>query len=41
MRRSIDAAEVTAADVAAARETVRPSLNPGQLASLRAFADGR
>jgi transitional endoplasmic reticulum ATPase len=41
MRRSIDAAQVTAADVAAARETVRPSLNPGQLASLRAFADGR
>ena len=41
MRRSIDAAEVTAADVSAARETVRPSLNPGQLASLRAFADGR
>ena len=41
MRRSIDAAEVTAADVAAARETVRPSLNPSLLASLRAFADGR
>ncbi|HZE16697.1 MAG TPA: AAA family ATPase, partial [Mycobacterium sp.] len=41
MRRSIDAADVTAADVAAARETVRPSLDPGQLASLRAFADGR
>ncbi len=41
MRRSIDAADVTAADAAAARETVRPSLNPGQLASLRSFADGR
>ena len=41
MRRSIDAADVAAADVAAARETVRPSLDPGQLASLRAFADGR
>jgi transitional endoplasmic reticulum ATPase len=41
MRRSIDAADVTAADVASARETVRPSLDPGQLASLRAFADGR
>ena len=41
MRRSIDAADVTAADVTAARETVRPSLKPDQLASLRAFADGR
>ncbi len=41
MRRSIDAADVTAADVTAARETVRPSLSPDQLASLRAFADGR
>jgi transitional endoplasmic reticulum ATPase len=41
MRRSIDAADVTAADVAAARETVRPSLDPGQVASLRAFADAR
>ncbi len=38
MRRSIDAAEITAADIAAARETVRPSLDPAQLASLRAFA---
>ena len=38
MRRSVDAAEITAADVAAARETVRPSLDPVQLASLRAFA---
>ncbi|MDR3659521.1 MAG: AAA family ATPase, partial [Mycobacterium sp.] len=41
MRRSIDAADVTAADVAKARETVRPSLNPAQVASLREFADGR
>ena len=41
MRRSVDAAEITAADVAAARETVRPSLDPGQLASLRAFAADR
>lgn len=41
MRRSIDAADVTAADVAAARETVRPSLDPAQVASLRAFADAR
>ncbi|MGV0850597.1 AAA family ATPase [Mycolicibacterium phlei] len=41
MRRSIDAADVTAADVAAARETVRPSLDPVQVESLRAFAAGR
>jgi len=41
MRRSVDAAEITAADVAAARETVRPSLDPAQLASLRAFAAER
>ncbi len=41
MRRSIDAAEVTAADVAAARETVRPSLDPLQVESLRAFSASR
>jgi transitional endoplasmic reticulum ATPase len=41
MRRSIDAADVTAADVAAAREKVRPSLDPLQLESLRAFAASR
>jgi transitional endoplasmic reticulum ATPase len=41
MRRSIDAADVTAADVAKARETVRPSLDPAQVAALRAFAAGR
>jgi transitional endoplasmic reticulum ATPase len=41
MRRSIDAADVTAADVAKARETVRPSLDPIQVESLRAFAEGR
>jgi transitional endoplasmic reticulum ATPase len=41
MRRSVDAAEITAADVAAARETVRPSLDPAQLAALRAFAAER
>ncbi|MFN8227433.1 MAG: AAA family ATPase [Mycobacterium sp.] len=39
MRRSIDAADVTAADVAAARETVRPSLDPVQVEALRSFAD--
>jgi transitional endoplasmic reticulum ATPase len=38
MRRSIDAADVTAADLEAARKTVRPSLDPLQLESLRAFA---
>lgn len=41
MRRSIDAADVTAADVAAAREKVRPSLDPVQVDTLRAFAGGR
>jgi transitional endoplasmic reticulum ATPase len=41
MRRSVDAAEITAADVAAARENVRPSLDPAQLAALRAFAAER
>ena len=41
MRRSIDAADVTAADVASARQTVRPSLDPVQVESLRAFAAAR
>ena len=41
MRRSIDAADVTSADVAKARETVRPSLDPAQVASLRAFSAAR
>ena len=41
MRRSIDAADVTMADVEKARETVRPSLDPVQVEALRAFADGR
>ncbi|MEE6175600.1 AAA family ATPase [Mycobacterium sp. 050134] len=40
MRRSIDATNVTAADLAAARQVVRPSLDPGQVDSLRAFARG-
>lgn len=39
MRRSIDASDVTAADLAAAREKVRPSLDPLRLESLRAFAN--
>lgn len=38
MRRSLDATDVTAADLAAARETIRPSLDPAQVESLRAFA---
>ncbi|CAN5689178.1 AAA family ATPase [soil metagenome] len=41
MRRSIDAADVTAADVAKALETVRPSLDSAQVESLRAFAETR
>jgi transitional endoplasmic reticulum ATPase len=41
MRRSIDAADVTAADVAKARETVRPSLDPAQIEALRAFSAAR
>ncbi|WP_373195691.1 AAA family ATPase [Mycobacterium marinum] len=39
MRRSIDAADVTAADLAAARQTVRPSLDPLQVDALRAFGE--
>ena len=38
MRRSIDAADVTAADLQAARQTARPSLDPLQVDSLRTFA---
>jgi transitional endoplasmic reticulum ATPase len=38
MRRSIDVADVTAADLEAACKTVRPSLDPTQVESLRAFA---
>jgi transitional endoplasmic reticulum ATPase len=41
MRRSIDAAAVTADDVAKARDTVRPSLDPVQVESLRAFSAAR
>ena len=41
MRRSIDAADVTLADVEKARATVRPSLDPVQVESLRTFAEGR
>ena len=41
MRRSIDAADVTAADVATAKGNVRPSLEPAQVEALRAFAAER
>ncbi|MBJ7341441.1 AAA family ATPase [Mycolicibacterium sp.] len=41
MRRSIDTADVTAEDVEKARLTVRPSLDPAQVDSLRAFAENR
>lgn len=41
MRRSIDAADVTGDDVAKAREAVRPSLDPVQVESLRAFSESR
>lgn len=41
MRRSIDTADVTAADVEKARMTVRPSLEAAQVDSLRAFAENR
>ncbi|TCP56603.1 transitional endoplasmic reticulum ATPase [Tamaricihabitans halophyticus] len=39
MRETLDAAEVTAAHLATAREAVRPSLDPAQLAQLAGFAD--
>jgi transitional endoplasmic reticulum ATPase len=38
MRASLDSTEVTAAQFAAAREVVRPSLDPRQLAELEAYA---
>ncbi|CAM3146496.1 AAA family ATPase [Tsukamurella hominis] len=41
MRRDLDAATVTAADVEAARLAVRPSLDPVQVADLQAYADRR
>ena len=39
MRRSIDAADVTGADVATAREAVRPSLDAKQVEALREFSE--
>ena len=41
MRRDIDAAEVTAEDVARARRAVRPSLDPVQVEDLRQYAERR
>ncbi|HET8993312.1 MAG TPA: AAA family ATPase [Rhodococcus sp. (in: high G+C Gram-positive bacteria)] len=41
MRRRVDAAAVTSEDVAAARDAIRPSLDPVQVEHLRAYADGR
>ncbi len=41
MRETLDAKEVTADHLAAARTKVRPSLDPGQLAALAAYAAGR
>ncbi len=41
MRRSIDAADVTAEDLAKARDTVHPSLDRAQIESLKAFAAER
>ncbi|NUT49267.1 MAG: AAA family ATPase, partial [Saccharothrix sp.] len=41
MRESLDAAEVTQAHLAKAREVVRPSLDPAQLASLALYAADR
>lgn len=39
MRESLEASSVTAAHVATARERVRPSLDPGQVAWLEAYAE--
>ncbi|MFZ2175575.1 MAG: AAA family ATPase [Rhodococcus sp. (in: high G+C Gram-positive bacteria)] len=41
MRRNIDAADVSAVDVATARDKVRPSLDPEQVAHLKAYAQAR
>ncbi|GGP35135.1 AAA family ATPase [Saccharothrix coeruleofusca] len=41
MREDLAAASVTAAHLATARKTVRPSLDPAQLASLAAYAESR
>jgi transitional endoplasmic reticulum ATPase len=41
MRQSLEATEVTAAQLAAARATIFPSLDPGQLAELARYAGSR
>jgi transitional endoplasmic reticulum ATPase len=41
MRESLEASVVTAAHLAKARDAVRPSLDPAQLAALEAYAKGR
>ena len=41
MRRDLEAAEVTDDDIKAARKSVRPSLDPEQVESLRTYADSR
>jgi SpoVK/Ycf46/Vps4 family AAA+-type ATPase len=41
MRETLDATQVTGAHLAKARETVRPSLDPAQLAALAAYAAAR
>ncbi|MGH3923845.1 MAG: AAA family ATPase, partial [Pseudonocardiaceae bacterium] len=41
MRESLEATEVTAAQLTTARKAVRPSLDPAQLAALAAYAFGR
>jgi transitional endoplasmic reticulum ATPase len=41
MRESLDATEVTAAHLAAARRAVQPSLDQAQLADLAAYAENR
>src|SRR5262249_7555745 len=41
MRQSLEATQVTSANLDAAMVTVRPSLDPAQLAELAAFADRR
>jgi len=41
MRESLEAAEVTASHIAAARDAVSPSLDPAQLLALEAYAARR
>jgi transitional endoplasmic reticulum ATPase len=41
MRQSLDATELTSEQLATAHRTVRPSLDPIQLAELARYADAR